>query len=212
MTFPSTVLDCYTDESDLKSDIVGNPELDLLLDGLSKLGHSSDLLRQACKMLPISNLEFISISATSELDIHWVELFSCCTNVTEVEAIGFGTSSLVEALAATTVTNAGSRKEGRKRICDNSDRESTVAPGHPAIFPKLKSLGLFGLDFSKRISISETLFDIVERGLQQRMAASGAPLEFLRITDCESSAKRANRLKKFVEKLDFDGGGWWWPN
>jgi hypothetical protein len=184
-TFPSTLQNRQT--QNFEGDIVGNAELVLSFDRLSKPGHSTDLLEQACKMLPISNLEFISMSATNIIDINWVELFSCCTNVTTMQAIGHGTSSLVRALTAPTVTNAGSSKEGRKGKHDNRESTlvqpaSTVVHAHAAIFPKLKFLGLTELNFSESKHASGILFDVFERGLQQRMAASGAPLKLLRIS------------------------------
>ena len=202
-TFPSTSPDYQT--QNFESNMVGNPELVLLFDDLSKPGHSTDLLKQACKMLPISGLEFISMSATgtSIIDINWVELFSCCTNVTAMEANGIGTTSLVHALAAKTVTNAGSSKEGRKRKRGN--RKDTVAHAQPAIFPKLISLGLTELEFSESRYSSGIRFDVFERGLQQRTAASGAPLRLLRICGCEISAEHAGDLQKLVECFDWDG-------
>ncbi|KAF8498170.1 hypothetical protein F5888DRAFT_227454 [Russula emetica] len=66
-TFPSTLRNRQT--RNFEGDIVGNAELVLSFDSLSKSGRSTDILEQACKMLPISNLEFISISATN---IIWV--------------------------------------------------------------------------------------------------------------------------------------------
>jgi hypothetical protein len=118
-TFPSTLRNRQT--RNVEGDIVGNPELVLSFDNIFKESDSTDLLKQACKILPISNLEFISMSAVSTTvdDIYWAELFSCCTNVVTMQAIGHGTSSLVRALTAPTATNAGSSIEGRKQKHDN---------------------------------------------------------------------------------------------
>ncbi|KAF8498176.1 hypothetical protein F5888DRAFT_1906452 [Russula emetica] len=208
-TFPSTLRNRET--RNFEGDIVGNAELVLSFDSLSKPGHSTDILEQACKMLPISNLEFISIFATNIIDLNWVELFNCCTNVTTMQAIGHGTSSLVRALTAPTVTNAGPSKEGRNRKHDN--RESTlvqptrtVAHAHAAIFPKLESLGLTELNFAEGKYPSGILFDVFERGLQQRMAVSGAPLKLLRISNCYISTEHANDLKKLVQDFQSDEG------
>ena len=139
-TFPSTLRNQHT--YTFEGDKVGNAELVLLLDTPYDRGHRADLLEQACKMLPISNLEFISMSADEDIDINWVELFSCCTNITAMQAIGLGTSNLVRALTAPTVTNARSSKERRKGKHDNRESTlvqpaSTVAHAHAAIFPKL---------------------------------------------------------------------------
>jgi hypothetical protein len=197
--FPSSLRNCQTE-----GDIVGNAELVLSFNSLSSPGHSADLLKHACKVLPISNLEFISLSATKIIDIKWVELFSCCTNVTTIQAIGDGTSSLVRALTAPMVTNAGPGKERRKR--KHNKRESTLVPpastvacAHAAIFPKLMFLGLSELNFSEGNPPSGALFNVFKRGLQQRMAASGAPLKLLRISDCDISTEHANVLQKLVQ-------------
>jgi hypothetical protein len=201
-TFPSTLRNRQI--QNLEGDIVGNTELVLSFDKLSITGFSTVLFEKACKMLPISNLEFISMSVMNMIDINWVELFSCCTNVTTMQATGRGASSLVRALTAPTVTNDGSSKEGRKRNPD--DRESTpvqpastVAHAHAAIFPKLKFLGLSELNFDGGI-----LFDVFKRGLQQRMAASGAPLKLLRISDCNISTEHADDLQKLAQGFHWD--------
>ena len=187
-------------------EIVRYPELVLSLNGLSTPGHLSDLLKQTCKMLPISNLESISMSADNIIDINWVELFSCCTNVTTMQAIGPGTSSFVRALTASMVTDAESGKDGRKQTHDSRgsnqvQQASSVAQAHAAIFPKLKFLGLTNLDFSENKLRLCIPFDVFERGLQQRMVESGAPLKFLRISHCDIGPENVNDLQKLVQEL-----------
>ena len=206
-TFPSTLRHLRTQF--FKSDIVGNAELVLSFDYLSSLGHSTDLLKQACKLLPISNLEFISMSTADINDINPVELFGRCTNVITMEVTGRGTSGLVRALTAPTVENTEYSKEGRKRIHDNREStlvqpSSTVAHAHAAIFPKLKSLEVAELNFNEGKHPSSILFDVFERGLQQRVAACGAPLNLLRINDCHISAEHANDLQKLVQDFHWD--------
>jgi hypothetical protein len=193
-----------------EGDIASNAELVLSFDTLSDRGRPADLLQQACKMLPISNLEFISMSANKDIDINWVELFSCCTNVIAMKVIGHGTSGLVRALTAPTVINTGSSKRGRKGKHDN--RESivvqpagTVAHAHAGIFPKLKLLRLSQLDFAEGKPPSGILFDVFKRGLQQRIAASRAPLKLLRIDNCHISTEYANDLQKLVQEFHWDG-------
>jgi hypothetical protein len=201
-TFPSTLRNRQSQI--FEGDMVGNPELVLSFDKLSSPDHATNLLKHACKMLPISNLEFISMSATNNADMNWVELFGCCTNVTTMQAIGNGTGSLVEALTAPTATNAGSSRDGWEWKYD--DRESTavqlastVAHAHTGIFPNLKFLGLTDLNFFEGIP-----FDIFERGLQQRMEVSGAPLKFLRMIDCDIITANANDLRRLVQDFDWD--------
>ena len=208
-TFPSTLRDRQTQSSE--GDIVGNAELVLSFNRLSKPGHSADLLKQVCKLLQISNLKFISMSAVDTVNLNWVELFSRCTNVTTMQVIGRGVSDLVQALTAPTDTNAGSSKVGRKRKHNNRESArvqpaSTVAHAHAAIFPELKFLGLAQLNFSdSKHNPSGILFDVFKRGLQQRTATSGAPLKLLRVHGCHISAKRANDLEKLVQDFNWDG-------
>jgi F-box-like len=196
-TSPPTLRNRQTQDSE--DDIVDNSELVLLFDGMSKPGHRSHLVEKACKMLPISNLEFVSMSASKIIDINWVKLFSCCTNVTTMRVFGHGTSSLVRALTAPTVTNAGSSNKG-----GNVQPASIVAHTHAAIFPKLKSLRLTRLNFDEREHPSGTLFNVLERGLQQRMAASWTPFKLLCISDCNISITDADDLQKLVQDFRWD--------
>ena len=209
-TSPSTLRNLQI--QNLEGDIVSNAELVLSFVRLSIPGRSTDLFERACKVLPISNLEYISLSATHIKDINWVELFGCCPNVTAVEAIGNGTSGLVRALTAPMATNSGFSKKGRKRKRDNRERstlvqpDSTVTHAHAAIFPQLELLRLTELNFAEPKHLSGILFDVFERGLQQRMAAS-APLKLLHIRDCEISPnnlKQMNDMGKLVQDFRWD--------
>ena len=207
-TFPSTLKNRRPQNSE--DDEGSEPELVLSSNMPSKPGHSTDLLKQACKMLPIANLEFVSMSATNTIEINWVELFSCCTNVTTMQAIGRGTNSLVHALTAPVVTNAGSGKEGRGekhdiRASNLVQQTSTVVHAHAAlIFPKLKFLELTELNFSEDKHSSFIPFDVFKRGLQQRMVASGAPLRLLQISDCKISSDHMNDLQKLVQDFRWE--------
>jgi len=209
-TSPSTLRNLQI--QNLAGDIVSNAELVLSFGRLSIPGHSTDLFEQACKMLPISNLEYISMSVTDINDINWVELFGCCPNVTTMEAIGHGTSGLVRVLTAPTATNSGFSRKGRKRKRDSRERSTLVQPDttvthvHTAIFPKLEFLRLTELNFAEHKHPSGILFDVFERGLQQRMAAL-APLKLLHIRDCEISPnnlKQVNDLEKLVQDFHWD--------
>ena len=215
-SFPSTLQNRPT--RSFKGGIVDNPELVLSFNGLSNPGHSTDLLKQAFKMLPISNLESISMSASENFDVDWVELFGCCKSVTTMLAIGPGTSNLLQALTATVVTNAGSSEDGRK--WNHYNRESTVAQPagtmahvHAAIFPELKILGLSGFNSTFNEGKFRPLlvgmpFDHLERGLQQRTAASGAPLvavhcgnERIIEDDDDSWASTRQRIQRRIASL-----------
>ena len=94
-------------ESDMEDDFV------LSFDGLVRKG----LIERVCKMLPISSLEFLSISSI-DVDgivvgpVNWVELFKRCVEVTTMQAIGGGTSSLVRALTSPKSSKLASMRRG----------------------------------------------------------------------------------------------------
>jgi hypothetical protein len=208
-TFLSTLQNCQS--YGFEDDIVRNPELVLSFGELTVPGHSTDLLKHACKLLPISNVQFISMSVsmsvTNIIDINWVELFSCFTNVTTMQAIEQGTSGFVRALTAPMVTNTGSSKEGGTRKQDSRNTAvqpaSTVAHVHAVIFPNLKTLGLVQLNFNQGKHTPGPLFDVFERGLEQRMEASGPPLT-LHLSNCGLSTEHANDLRKLVQGFHLD--------
>ncbi|KAF8486836.1 hypothetical protein DFH94DRAFT_659751 [Russula ochroleuca] len=181
-------------------------EFVLSFNGLPELGHKTNLLERTCKMLPISNLEFLFISVPDSLNL--VELFKRCTKLTTMQVVGTG--SLVRALTAPKVTNTR-RRWNRKKRRDGSDSipaqpaRGTAAHAHAPIFPKLKSLSLKGLDFSEKKHLSGILFDVVEKGLRQRKAPRKALLKMLCIDDCAINARRANALQKLVEEFHWDG-------
>ena len=187
----------------------GDDEFILSFDGLSEFGQKIDLLGGVCKMLSISNLEFLSICASDSLN--WIDFFKRCTNLTTLQVIGHGTSSLVRALTTSNVTNTR-RSWNRKRRESRDSRDvmpvqpvrSTAGPSHGLIFPKLEFLSLNGLDFAEKEHPSGILFDVVEKGLQQRKAPRKAPL-MLRIDNCAISARRAKALQMLVEEFHWDG-------
>ena len=187
-------------------------EFVLSFDWLPEFGNWT-LLEQTCKMLPISNLEFLFIQVSAGIvnPVNWVELFKCCTKVTTLQATGCRTSGLVRALTTPRVTNTWRGWKGKKTRRDNSDdtsaqpARSTVSCAQAAIFPNLKSLSLKNLDFAERVYSSGILFNVVKKGLRQRKAAYNTPLKMLRIDDCAISAERAKALQGLVQTLHWDG-------
>ena len=172
------------------------------------------LIEQVCKMLPISNLESLSICAVDVVvpvfDLDWIELFERCPKVTTLQAVGKVTSSLVRALTTRKLPNTRHGCKEKKSRHDSRDRtlaqpvKSTVPHTNALILPKLAFLSLKSLDFRESI-LGSNLLDVVEDGLRQRKVAYGAPLKTLFIDDCTISTKRAKALEKLVEKLDWDG-------
>ncbi|KAF8486832.1 hypothetical protein DFH94DRAFT_3537 [Russula ochroleuca] len=196
---------------DSECDIDDSDEFALSFDGLPELGDWTDLLEGVCKMLPISNIESLSISAFDIIDsVNWVDLFKRCTNVTTMQAIGRGTSGLVRALTTPKLTNTRRGGKGKKMTRGTGDStpaqpaRSTASHADAPIFPKLTFLSLKRLDFGEDQHPSGILFNVVEEGLRQRRVAYKAPLKILRIDNCAISAKRARALEKLVQKFDWD--------
>jgi hypothetical protein len=179
-----------------ESDMDGDVEFVLKFDGL-RLDRYPDLLGEVCEMLPISNLEFLSISSFHISDsVNWVRLFERCRKVTTMQVIGGGTNSFVRALT-------DERRDNRDNTPAQPAR-SSASPKDAPIFPKLTSLSLERQDFAEGQHPSGILFDVVERGLRQRRVSYEAPLEMLRIDNCSISAQRAEALQKLVQKFHWD--------
>ena len=184
-------------------------EFVLSFDGLPEHDKWTDIIVKACKMLPISNLEFLSISASDIVDrVDLVELFKRCTKVSAMQAVGRGASGLVRALTSSKATNTntksvGKRKKMRHDINDSASAQRT-APAPAPLFPKLTFLSLKRLDFAENKHPSGILFDVVENGLRQRKVEYRAPLKILRIEECAISAGRTRALQKLVQNFRWD--------
>ena len=196
---------CGMDDDD------NDDEFILSFEELPEVGHWTDIIERVCKMLPISNIEFLSISASNIINIvNWVELFKRCTKITTMQAIGRGTSGLVRALTTPKVANTRRGVKWKTKRRDNGDSspaqpaKRTASWAHAQSFPKLKFLSLKRLDFNENEYSSRTLFDVVHQGLRQRMEVNGAPLEMLCIDSCAISAKRAKALQNLVQRFHWD--------
>jgi hypothetical protein len=145
---------------DIEVDVDSEAELVLSFDGLPEFSHwhRKEILERACETLPISNLEFLSITTPDTVDsVNWAELFRRCTNVT---TIGRGTSGFIRAL---TPPNTNTKK-GKKKKRDDGGTSAIPGPG-PIIFPNLTSLLLENLDFTEIKSRSGVLYDVRANGL-----------------------------------------------
>jgi hypothetical protein len=196
---------------DLESDMYDDEDFILTFRGLPEDGDWTGLIERVCKMLPISNLEFLSISVPGLVGpVNWTELFERCIKLTTIQAVGPGTSSLVRAFITPKAVNTGHGGKGKKRGRDNGDSTpaqpagSTASDAQVPTFPKLAFLSLKALDFAENEHPSGVLFDIVQKGLRQRMVTNGA-LKMLRIDECAISPRRAKALEKLVWKFHWDG-------
>ena len=166
-------------------------EFVLSFDGFAEeAGHWNEILERACKILPISNLEFLSVSTPDTVGlVNLAELFKHCTNVTTIQAIGRGTSNFIRALTPE----------------DGSGTSAIPAP-RPIIFPNLTSLLLDNLDFTEIKPRSGVLYDVIANGLRQRQSTYNAPIKKIRIDRCVITDDRANSLEKHVAEFHWDRG------
>ena len=183
----------------IEVDMNGEAEFILSFDGFVEVSHWREILEGACKILPISNLEFLSIGAPNTFtSTNWAELFKRCTNVTTIQAVGRGTSGFIRDL---TPPNT---KKGKQKRCDNSGTSAIPVPGS-IMFPNMTSLLSEYLDFNEFKPHSGVLFDILTNGLRRRNTTYNVPIRELHVDHCVISAKQANALKKLVAEFHWDG-------
>jgi len=175
-----------------------DPELRLSFSRVSDL-KKVDILRRACNVLSLSNLEFLSFSYVHDTNpvINWSEIFQHCTEVTTVQVNGRGTIGLLQALTQPKRANDNGRG-GQVQAANDNDNHAP-APVHVPIFPKLTSLRLKSLDFSN----SGVMFDLVINVIQQRKV-NKAPLTTLCIEKCVIGENQADALEKLVCDFQWD--------
>ena len=194
--YPSHTFDC-----DLGSDA----ELFLSIDTRFYSGHFPNTLEEVCTMLPIAEIEFLSISASDVLhSIKWGELFRHCEKISTIKTCGHGTTTLLQALtppepSCTTSSGKGKRGDDGDSRAQGTDSIATyVSP----VFPKLTTLLLRGLDFSENVSGCGDLYYILTNALRRRMLHK-VPLNLKKLSIDSSiiSAKRASALEKLVQEF-----------
>jgi len=198
---------------DRDTDVDDEVEFVLSFNGLVGIRHWKDILERVCKMLPISNLEFLSISDPDTIDsINWAELFKRCTNVSTIRAIGDGTSSLIRSLTPPKPTNANAKKGKKRKHIDRDTgstlgqaAENTVVGAQAPIFPKLTSLLLERLDFTETKSYSGTLYDVLAHGLRLRNSTYQIPVKTIHVDHCTIPSRRASCLERLVLDFRWDG-------
>jgi hypothetical protein len=160
-------------------------------------------------MLPISNIEFLSISAPNmDRSVNWGELFQRCGKLTTIEVNGDGSSGLLKELAPPKPKKTPSSGKGRKRKLGTRavpapapSSNATTADTPVPIFPKLTSLSLRNLDFGDELGDRPAvLFDSLSTALRRRRACK-VPLKMLGIDHCIVTTNRANVLRKLVPEF-----------
>jgi len=197
----------------LEDDADSDAELTMSFAGPTSFGHSTqeDILEGVFSMLPISNLESLSISLPAFVpSVNWYELYQRCERVTTIRASGRGTSGLLRSLAPLKLTKTTSGSKAKKGRCVNRatrlQRAIDTAGGHAAItpFPKLTSLLLENLDFGFAMDQYGDLYDVFAYVLRRRRA-NNTSLNMLEIDHCVITPDRAKGLKKYVQELRWDG-------
>ncbi|KAI0289294.1 hypothetical protein BC826DRAFT_1177413 [Russula brevipes] len=167
-----------------------------------------DIFGQVCSMLPISNIEFLSISALKmDRSIDWGELFQRCAKLTTIEANGHGASGLLKELTPPKPKKAPSGEKGRKRKLNDrgvpasaSSSHTTTADMPVPISPKLMSLFLSNMNFCGPAHHPGALYDTLSTMLRRRRACK-VPLKMLIIDDCIITTDRANALGALVPEF-----------
>jgi len=193
-------------------------ELSLSFHHAAELDNRADILRRACTVLSLSNVEFLSVdSLTPNQFINWNEIFRHCTEVTTVQVYGCGTMGLLQALTQPKLANTTFRGKGAKRKHGDNDRGAGAqgpddddndgpAPVHVPIFPKLTSLSLESLNFTDRVFVGDGWGDLSDLALSavQWRKANKTPLTTLCIDNCVISEEQAKALENVVPDFRWD--------
>ncbi len=187
----------------------GSPELTLSFITHSDFGHLEYILERACTILPIAELEFLSISAPDSLhSLNWGELFQKCAKVTTIEVNGHGTSTLLRTItppkATSKQSNNGKGKKNRRGKRDVPPQAADNAPVCVPIFPKLTSLLVKKFDFSELVPHSGAVYDVLMTAIRRRKSHK-IPLKMLSIDRSILSEKRASALEKLVREFHWSG-------
>jgi hypothetical protein len=210
--FTSPPISTFYDPYVIEDDVDSEPELFLSFGGLPQFGDINQvaILGQLCSMLPISNVEFLSISSPFTIrSMNWHDLFQHCTQITTLQASGQGTLSLLQSLAPSEPADrpSGSKVEEKEGKRDNgvtpaqADKNATggscTTTATTTLFPRLATLFLRGLD-------SGNLYGVLINVLQRRIA-NKSPVETLTIYRCGIPADRVDDLKRHVREFSWDG-------
>jgi len=196
----------------LEDDINSDAELTISFVGLPPFRHPSqeDILEDVFSMLPISNIEFLSISVPAVMPVpsmKWYGLSQRCKKVTTIRASGCGTSDLLRSLAPripTETTSSGQVKRGR--CIKRATRPQGVIYIGVRItpFPRLTSLLLEDLDFGSAMAPCGVLYNEFANVLRQRRA-NNTSLNILEIDRCVITFNHVKGLRRYVRELRWDG-------
>jgi F-box-like len=168
------------------------------------LSMEANNLERMCDILPIAEVEFLSILAPDMVQpVKWGELFRRCEKITTIEADGCGTTTLLETLTPSKPVRTTSGGKGKWRRGDRDAQAQgadDIAAHVPPVFPKLTTLVLRDLDFSENVPRRGNLYDVLMNTLRRRkshnVTLKSLTIEYSVITD-----NRANALKQLVPEF-----------
>jgi hypothetical protein len=187
-----------------------NPtELSLSFISHSEFRQLENIVERACSVLPIAELEFLSVAAPDlSHPLNWEELFRKCEKLTTIEASGHGTTSLLQAItpskAPPTPPNNSKGKKKRRGKKDVPSQPADTPPVSPPIFPQLKSLHLKGFDFSELVPQTGNVYDVLVTAIQRRKNRK-KPLKTLCIDRSILCQRQATALEKLVREFHWSG-------
>jgi hypothetical protein len=201
---PSSVFD-----SDPEGD---SPELSLSFIAHSEFGQFENILERACGILPITEVQFLSVSAPDSFHaLNWGELFRKCAKVTTIEASGHGTTTLLQTITPPKAppkpsnnNNYKGKKKGRGKKKEVPPQPVDNAPVCAPVFPKLTSLLLKKFDFSESVPHVGTVYNVLNTLIQRRKNRK-VPLKMLSIERSILCQQHATTLEKLVREFHWSG-------
>lgn len=185
------------------------PELSLLFIAHSEFGQFENILERACGILPITEVEFLSISAPDSFhSLNWGDLFRKCAKVTTIEASGHGTTTLLQTITPPKAhpkpsNNFKGKKKGRGKK-EVPPPPVDNAPVCAPVFPKLTSLLLKKFDFSESAPPFGTVYNVLMTLIQRRKNRK-VPLKMLSIERSILCQQHASTLEKLVREFHWSG-------
>ena len=169
-----------------------------------------DILERACCIMPIAELEFLSIAAPdSPHSLDWGEIFRKCAKVTTIEVSGHGTTTLLQTMTPPKATpkpsnNGKGKKKGRGGKKDVPPQAADNTPVCAPIFPKLTSLLLKKFDFSESVPHVGIVYNVLMAAIRGRSRRK-IPLKMLSIERSILCQRRATALEKVVRDFHWSG-------
>lgn len=184
------------------------PELSLLFIAHSEFGQFENILERACGILPIAEVEFLSVSAPDSFhSLNWGELFRRCAKVTTIEASGHGTTTFLQTITPPKAPHKPSNNKGKKKGRGKKEvppQPVDNAPVCAPVFPKLTSLLLKKFDFSESVPLVGTVYNVLMTMIQRRKNRK-VPLKMLSIERSILCQQHATSLEKLVKEFHWSG-------